>query len=74
MLTKKNDSATLGNEDISTPNSRVLTKKKHQLQEHEIHERRIGRKKKRKFYMQSFRLIWKRVSRLAPERSQKRLI
>lgn len=27
MLTKKNDSATLGNEDISTPNSRVLTKK-----------------------------------------------
>ena len=32
MLTKKNDSATLGNEDISTPNSRVLTKKKHQLQ------------------------------------------
>ena len=35
MLTKKNDSATLGNEDISTPNSRVLTKKKHQLQEHE---------------------------------------
>ena len=46
MLTKKNDSATLGNEDISTPNSRVLTKKKHQLQEHEIHERRIGRKKK----------------------------
>lgn len=49
MLTKKNDSATLGNEDISTPNSRVLTKKKHQLQEHEIHERRIGRKKNENF-------------------------
>ena len=49
MLTKKNDSATFGNEDISTPNSRVLTKKKHQLQEHEIHERRIGRKKNENF-------------------------
>lgn len=73
MLTKKNDSATLGNEDISTPNSRVLTKKKHQLQEHEILSEGLD-ERKTKILHAIIQTYLETVSRLAPERSQKRLI